>query len=118
MNTPDPDAGSMLQPTVRGGCTGGVAITVQARTLVVGLDFAVPPGPLVTNALKHYFPLGAGTIPVVLRQGQGCEDNAAALSLIVRDDGVGVPWTCGLRGHLTQRAGARLRTGRRPVQDP
>jgi len=75
---------------LEGGGTAGVNISVDACTLDVGLDFAVPLGllvtELVTNSLKHAFPHGTGTISVSLRN-----DDAGKLVLIVADDGVGPP---------------------------
>ncbi len=66
----------------------GVSLSVRSIPLDVGLDFAIPLGllvtELVTNALKHAFPGGAGTIVVELERG---EDNK--VTLIVSDDGQG-----------------------------
>jgi two-component sensor histidine kinase len=63
-------------------------ISVQAVPLNVGLDFAIPLGllvtELVTNSLKHAFPLGAGNISVVLDQSDDGE-----VVLVVSDDGQG-----------------------------
>jgi PAS domain S-box-containing protein len=74
---------------LEGGGTGGVHLSVEACTLQVGLDFAVPLGllvtELVTNSLKHAFPDGTGTISVVLRN-----DTDEKLVLIVSDDGIGL----------------------------
>ncbi|MDB5401663.1 MAG: signal transduction histidine kinase [Rhodopila sp.] len=70
--------------------TAGVNISVEACTLVVGLDFAVPLGllvtELVTNSLKHAFPFGTGNISVILRN-----DIGGKLVLTVADDGIGPP---------------------------
>jgi len=66
----------------------GVSLTVDACTLDVGLDFAVPLGllvtELVTNSLKHAFPDGTGNISVVLQN-----ESDRTLVLIVSDDGPG-----------------------------
>ena len=69
------------------GADGTVELLVEAVPVQVGLDFAVPFGllvtELVTNALKHAFPAGAGNIAVLLQPDDG------KLVLTVRDDGVG-----------------------------
>ena len=68
------------------GGASGVTLRVRASPLVVGLDFAIPLGlvvtELVTNSLKHAFPRGPGAIEVVLDRS---EDDA--VTLIVADDG-------------------------------
>jgi PAS domain S-box-containing protein len=70
--------------------TGGVSLSVEACALVVGLDFAVPLGllvtELVTNSLRHAFPDGIGNISVILQN-----ETNGRLALIVSDDGVGLP---------------------------
>jgi two-component sensor histidine kinase len=73
---------------LRGGGTSGVNLTVEACTLNVGLDFAVPLGlivtELVTNSLKYAFPDGSGNISVSLRK-----EADGNLVLSVSDDGGG-----------------------------
>ena len=73
---------------LEGGGSSGINLSVDACTLEVGLDFAVPLGllvtELVTNSLKHAFPGGDGTIAVTLRN-----DSDGRLVLIVSDNGVG-----------------------------
>jgi two-component sensor histidine kinase len=73
---------------VEAGAEQGINLSVKAAPLNVGLDFAIPLGllvtELVTNALKHAFPDGAGNIAVVLER---VEDGDVAL--IVSDDGQG-----------------------------
>ena len=65
---------------------GDVALTVRATTLKVDLDFAIPLGllvtELVTNAVKHAFPDGRGSIAVALEA-----DEPGWLTLAVSDDG-------------------------------
>jgi two-component sensor histidine kinase len=74
---------------VDAGAEEGVNLSVTAAPLDVGLDFAIPLGmlvtELVTNALKHAFPDGAGNIAVVLERGADGD-----VGLIVSDDGQGV----------------------------
>ncbi len=73
---------------LRGGASRGVSLSVRAMPLTVGLDFAIPLGlivtELVTNSLKHAFPLGAGAIEVVLERAP-----TGKVALVVSDDGVG-----------------------------
>lgn len=75
---------------VDGAVVGGVSLSVQASSLVVGIDFAVPVAllatELVTNALKHAFPEGGGQINVSLDQGRD-----GALRFVVADNGQGIP---------------------------
>jgi PAS domain S-box-containing protein len=67
---------------------GGVSISIDACTLDIGLDLAIPLGllvtELVTNSLKHAFPEGNGTISIILRR-----DTCQRMTLIVADDGIG-----------------------------
>jgi PAS domain S-box-containing protein len=69
---------------------GGVSIFIEACTLDIGLDLAIPLGllvtELVTNSLKHAFPEGNGTISIILRR-----DTGQHMTLIVADDGIGQP---------------------------
>ena len=68
--------------------TQGIDITVRAAPIDVGLDVAVPLGllvtELVTNAVKHAFPDGKGTIEITLDQRPD-----GGVDLVVRDDGQG-----------------------------
>ncbi len=74
---------------LRGGSSGEVALTVEADTLEVGLDFAIPLGLLVTelltNSLKHAFPDQKGAVSVELVRGDQSE-----VVLVVSDNGLGV----------------------------
>ncbi|HEY7726348.1 MAG TPA: histidine kinase dimerization/phosphoacceptor domain -containing protein [Anaeromyxobacteraceae bacterium] len=69
---------------------GGVSLRVEAEEARMPLDVAVPCGlivsELVTNALKHAFPGGRGT--VVVRTA--CEAGGR-VAVSVSDDGVGIP---------------------------
>jgi PAS domain S-box-containing protein len=91
---------------LEGGGTSGVDISVDACTLDVGLDFAVPLGllvtELVTNSLKHAFPNGTGLISVVLRNDAG-----GKLVLVVSDNGVGAPDSLA-NGETTRGLGTRI----------
>lgn len=73
---------------IEGGAEGKIKLSVEAIPLDVGLDFAIPLGllvtELVTNALKHAFPSGAGNVSVILERGE-----AGKIILIVSDDGQG-----------------------------
>ena len=75
---------------VRGGSNGGVELEVKAETLVVGLDFAIPLGMLVTelltNSLKHAFPDQKGAVKVEL----GWVDQSEVV-LVVSDNGLTTP---------------------------
>ena len=75
---------------LEGGSSGDVALTVDACTLEVGLDFAIPLGLLVTellnNSLKHAFPDHRGAVSVELRPDEGGE-----VVLVVSDNGLGLP---------------------------
>lgn len=74
---------------VDGGAKEGVDISVDACTLTVNLDFAIPLGllvtELVTNSLKHAFPDGTGLVSVALEKA----DATGEVILTVADDGVG-----------------------------
>jgi PAS domain S-box-containing protein len=118
------------------GATDSINLSVRAVPLDVGLDFAIPLGllvtELVTNSLKHAFPVGVGNIEVVLEQ---CDDGAVAL--VVSDDGQGWPadqiapgsgkvglgtsiiagLTKQLRGIMTMKSGEGMRTEIR-IADP
>lgn len=73
---------------VGGAADDRIKLTVDACTLDVGMDFALPMGLLlteiVTNSLKHAFPDGEGTINVTLRA-----DGKEGLALTVADNGRG-----------------------------
>lgn len=68
--------------------SGDVTLAVRAPTLKVDLDFAIPLGllvtELVTNAVRHAFPDGRGSVAVELEA-----DGPDRLTLAVTDDGVG-----------------------------
>jgi PAS domain S-box-containing protein len=70
------------------GAADRISLSVQAVPLDVGLDFAIPLGllvtELVTNSLKHGFPLKTGNLAVILEQ-----DDDREVVLIVSDDGEG-----------------------------
>ena len=76
----------LSQNILEGGAQGGVAVSVDACPLVVGLDFAIPLGllvtELVTNSLKHAFPGGTGHISVALQPSAD-----GKVMLVVADDG-------------------------------
>lgn len=66
-----------------------VALTLEIEDVSLGMDRAIPCGlvinELITNALKHAFPGGKGSLRVAMsREGN-------QLRLIVADDGVGLP---------------------------
>jgi two-component sensor histidine kinase len=70
------------------GEKSGIKIKVQAEALQIDPDRAVPFGLLVnelaTNAVKHAFPHGAGSIVLSVRQA------GAEMELTVADDGIGI----------------------------
>ena len=72
-----------------GAPSDGVATQVRAEGVELSADLAIPCGlianELITNAFKHAFPLGGGTIDIAL------ERRAGGLVLRVADDGVGLP---------------------------
>jgi PAS domain S-box-containing protein len=88
----------------------GINLSVQAVPLDVGLDFAIPLGllltELVTNSLKHAFPLGAGTISVILKQ-----DDDGHVALIVSDNGQGQSDDRVTSGSSKKGLGATIITG-------
>ena len=67
-----------------------VRLTTNLESVVMGVDLAVPCGlilnELISNALKHGFPNGAGEINLTLRKGP-----EGKYILSVEDSGVGVP---------------------------
>jgi PAS domain S-box-containing protein len=73
---------------LEGAAADGVRLSIHAVPLDVDLDFAIPLGllvaELVTNSLKHAFPLGKGTIAVSLERAPDGD-----LALVVSDDGQG-----------------------------
>ena len=89
------DMGRYFDDLLRGlrstyGVTGdGVRATVDAASVVLSADVAIPCGlianELITNAFKHAFPGGRGAVGVTLSRR---EDQ---LVLRVVDDGVGLP---------------------------
>lgn len=100
----------LLENIVWGAANEGVSLTVEACTLEVGLDFAVPLGLLVTeivtNSLKHAFPGGVGTISVVLRPA-----GQARVVLIVSDDGHGGGQDADQDGPPASKGGTRAGVG-------
>src|SRR3546814_17623051 len=62
---------------IEGGATESVQLVIDACTLNVNLDFAIPLGllvtELVTNSLKHAFPNGKGTVTVTLAHNDETE---------------------------------------------
>jgi PAS domain S-box-containing protein len=78
----------LSENVVQSGVSRDIDLLVRAEPLAVGLDFAIPLGlivtELVTNAMKHAFPEGAGRIEVLLRR---IDDGR--VELIVADDGAG-----------------------------
>lgn len=85
---------------LKAGAPSGVSLSVQATPLTVGLDFAIPLGlivtELVTNSLKHAFPLGPGAIEVVLEQSSD-----GSVSLVVSDNGGAVEIATPIDGSQT-----------------
>lgn len=82
---------------LEGSASQDVGISVDAETLDVGLDFAIPLAllvtELVTNSLKHAFPAGEGHINVLLsRNAEG------SFALVVSDTGIGYAGSNGLSG--------------------
>lgn len=88
------DVGGFLRELVHnlvdGAGDGRVTLTVEAGPLEANLDFATPLGMLVTeivsNCLKHAFPLGGGRVSLSLRPGK-----PGWVELVVADNGVGLP---------------------------
>jgi len=78
----------LIQNIAGGAADDRVALSVDASPLRVGLDFAIPLGllvtELVTNSLKHAFPVGVGVVRVRLQP-----HGIAQVALSVSDDGVG-----------------------------
>ncbi|HZE90724.1 MAG TPA: histidine kinase dimerization/phosphoacceptor domain -containing protein, partial [Rhizobacter sp.] len=90
-----------------GGRTAGVVIEVQAASVPLDVDRAIPCGlivnELVSNCFKHGFPNArAGRIDVILSGG----GSASSIQLIVRDDGVG--WPADFNPAQTSSLGLRL----------
>ncbi|WP_341208438.1 histidine kinase dimerization/phosphoacceptor domain -containing protein [uncultured Sphingomonas sp.] len=78
----------LVENIVEGSASSEIAVSVDAEPMTVGLDFAIPFGllvtELVTNAIKHAFPSGEGSVTVrVMQVGDG------NVTLIVKDDGCG-----------------------------
>lgn len=78
----------LVENLAEGSGSSEIALSVTADPLTVGLDFAIPFGllvtELVTNAIKHAFPAGPGTIHVQVNSIG--EDE---VMLLVKDDGCG-----------------------------
>jgi two-component sensor histidine kinase len=74
------------------GATGDIEMEVEACTLSVGLDFAVPLGlivtELLTNSLKHAFPDGKGKVTINVARERDDDPNSEIV-LTVRDNGQG-----------------------------
>ncbi|MCF8707545.1 sensor histidine kinase [Rhizorhapis sp. SPR117] len=72
---------------IDGGADDGIELTINACTLAVNLDFAIPLGllvtELVTNSLKHAFPGGKGNVTVTL----ALNEKKGEVVLTVADDG-------------------------------
>lgn len=80
----------LLNNLIDGAADKKIDLAIEARPLDVGLDFAIPLGLLVTeivtNSLKHAFPMGGGRVWVALRP-----DDAGRVTLTISDDGRGMP---------------------------
>ena len=85
-------------------------LRTQVDDILLGVDTAIPCGliinELVSNSLKHAFPEKQGEIFVNLHRDNG------KFTLIVRDNGVGLPETCGLPEHRFTWVAACLYTHR------
>jgi PAS domain S-box-containing protein len=79
-----------LADNILQGGSDGVRLSVNAISLEVDLDFAIPLGlllaELVTNSLKHAFKSGEGMIDVSLER-----TSDGFIALVVADDGQGRP---------------------------
>jgi len=79
------------------GPTARVSIVLQLADLSWDFETAIPCGlivnELLSNALKHAFPSGAGTVRLELRGGDG----GRGCVLTISDDGVGLPASIDLR---------------------
>jgi len=66
----------------------GIAVSLSAEPVAADLDFAIPFGllfnELLSNAFKHAFPTGGGTVSVELYQRAGC-----GIDAVIQDDGTG-----------------------------
>jgi PAS domain S-box-containing protein len=85
-----------------------VSLEIVASSLLLDIDMAIPCGliinELVSNSLKHAFPNNrTGKIYVILER-----DSDGLYTVIVRDDGVGLPE--GLNVHRTETLGLQLVT--------
>ncbi|MFQ5975369.1 MAG: PAS domain S-box protein [Candidatus Hydrothermarchaeales archaeon] len=90
------------------GDTGKIAVKVDVRDVLFGVDFAIPCGliinELVSNSLKHAFPNGRkGEIKIAL-----CSIDEDEIELVVSDNGVGIPKDLDFRN--TESLGLRLVT--------
>lgn len=79
--------------------SSAIELRVNAEPLPLSVETAVPCGlianELLSNAIKHAFPQGTGTIEVTLAQSEGMAD------LVIADNGVGLPESVGFEGHDT-----------------
>ncbi|HSR34539.1 MAG TPA: sensor histidine kinase, partial [Anaerolineae bacterium] len=73
----------------------GITIQAEAANVLLDIDQAIPCGlivnELVSNALKHAFPLTEDCVGDVWVTMQPLENQQRRLELVVRDDGVGLP---------------------------
>jgi PAS domain S-box-containing protein len=80
----------LAENLVGGAASDSIELSVHAEPITVGLDFAIPFGlvvtELVTNAMKHAFPLGGGTIAVIVTRV-----GSDRIMLVVKDNGGGFP---------------------------
>jgi two-component sensor histidine kinase len=81
----------LTENMVVGGASGDIELQVDACTLPVSLDFAVPMGLLVTelvhNSLKYGFPNGSGKLSVTVTR----DEQLGQVVVSVADDGPGLP---------------------------
>ena len=74
------------------GASGAVELEVDACSLAIDLDHAVPMGlivtELVTNSLKHAFPHGAGKVSISVRRNEEATPDSQII-VTVADNGVG-----------------------------
>ncbi|MGB9604701.1 MAG: sensor histidine kinase [Bryobacteraceae bacterium] len=108
------------QLAVSYGCAGRIAVRAEVEPIELDLDTAMPCGlilcELVTNAFRHAFPGGRQGEVVVRARREG-----ESISLVVSDDGVGLPEsvdlknapTLGMRlvAALARQLGARVTLG-------
>lgn len=80
---------------------GRISLSIDAKSLKLGMDYALPCGlivnELVSNSLQHAFPHGRdGRLAVRLRM-----DDDGLVTLVVADDGVGMPAGLDFRDTVT-----------------